>query len=303
MGAVFLAEDLKLHRKVALKVLPEEMATNADRLARFEREAQAVAALNHPNIVTIHSVEQEGGTHFLTMELIEGDSLDRTLPPGGLPLAKVFDIGIALADALAAAHEKGVIHRDLKPANVIVTKDGRVKVLDFGLAKLAPGFSDGTATRAPAVSGAPTEMAQRDRPLTDAGLVVGTVPYMSPEQVGGEPVDARSDIFSLGIVLYEMATGRRPFQGKNNAQTISSILRDTPRPVTEGRQEAPRHLSRIIDHCLQKDPEARFQTAKDVRNELRALRKELESGVPEAASHASAPMGLRQESATAPVPA
>src|SRR5262245_3338532 len=279
MGAVFLAEDLKLHRKVALKVLPEEMATNADRLARFEREAQAVAALNHPHIVTIYSVEQEGSTHFLTMELVEGDSLDRTLPPNGLPLAKVFDIGVALADALAAAHAKGIIHRDLKPANVMVTKDGRVKVLDFGLAKL---MQPPTAGRPPAgaeVSSAPTRRSSRPGgALTGVGHVMGTVPYMSPEQVGGEKLDARTDIFSLGVVLYEMATGRRPFQGKNDAETISSIIRDTPPALTEARQDAPRHLARIIDHCLQKDPEARFQTAKDVRNELRELRREVESG-------------------------
>ena len=277
MGAVFLAEDTKLHRKVALKVLPTEMASNADRLARFQREAQAVAALNHPHVVTIHSVEEEGGIHFLTMELVEGMSLNHAIPPGGLPLAKVFDIGIALADALAAAHEKGILHRDLKPANVMVTRDGRVKVLDFGLAKLVSRSSgEGRAAGGAAVSSAPTETAPRDRSLTDTGLAVGTVPYTSPEQVGGETVDARTDIFSLGVVLYEMATGRRPFGGKSNAETISSILRDAPRPVTEARQDAPRHLGRIIDHCLQKDPEARFQSAKDVRNELRGLRSELD---------------------------
>ena len=278
MGAVFCAEDTKLYRKVALKVLPAEMASNADRLARFQREAQAVAALNHPHIVTLFSVEEAEGTHFLTMELIEGDSLDHELPPGGLPLAKVFDIGASLADALTAAHEKGVIHRDLKPANVIITKDGRVKVLDFGLAKLALSSSEDQPAAVPETSGAPTEIGRRDQSLTAAGLMVGTVPYMSPEQVNGRTVDARTDIFSLGVVLYELATGRRPFAGGSPAETISSILRDIPRPVTEARREAPRHLGRIIDHCLQKDPEARFQTAKDVRNELRALRREVESG-------------------------
>ena len=281
MGAVFLAEDTKLHRKVALKVLPEELASDTGRLARFEREAQAVAALNHPHIVTIHSVEEAEGTHFLTMELVEGTSLDQGLSPDGLPLAKVFEIGVALADALAAAHEKGIVHRDLKPANVMVTKDGRVKVLDFGLAKLAPDDAEegpaGTRASGTDLSGAPTGMMPLNRPLTEAGLVVGTVPYMSPEQVGGEAVDARTDIFALGIVLYELATGRRPFQGRNNAETISSILRDMPPPVNEYRQDAPRHLARIIEHCLQKDPEARFQSAKDVRNELRTLSRETES--------------------------
>ncbi len=286
MGAVFLAEDTKLHRKVALKVLPAEMASNAERLTRFQREAQAVAALNHPHIVTIHSVEEADGIHFITLELVEGDSLDHLLGPGGLPLPKVFDVGIALADALAAAHEKGVIHRDLKPANIMVTKDGRVKVLDFGLAKLALAATEGGAPAGGPSSGAElsavaTGMALPGASLTTAGLVMGTVPYMSPEQVSGETVDARTDIFSLGIVLYELATGRRPFRGKNNAETISSILRDTPPPLTEARQDAPRHLDRIIDHCLQKEPRDRFQTARDVYNELRALRREVESGVSE----------------------
>ncbi|HZI93908.1 MAG TPA: serine/threonine-protein kinase, partial [Patescibacteria group bacterium] len=250
MGAVFLAHDSRLNRTVALKILPPELASSADRLARFQREAQAVAALNHPHIVTIYSVEEEAGTHFLTMELVEGDSLDHAIPAGGLPLTKVFDIGIALADALAAAHDKGIVHRDLKPANVMVSREGRVKVLDFGLAKLAPS----TRQQGPDATEVLTELALLDRTLTDAGQVVGTVPYMSPEQLGGETLDARTDIFSLGVVLYEMATGRRPFGGRNKAETSSSILRDTPRPVSETRQDAPRHLVRIIDHCLKKEP-------------------------------------------------
>jgi serine/threonine protein kinase/Tfp pilus assembly protein PilF len=274
MGEVYLAEDTRLHRKVALKVLPAQTASHRGLLERFRREAQAIAALNHPHIVTIHSVEEAEGAPFLTMELVEGTSLDRALPPGGLPLAQVFEVGIALADALAAAHEKGIVHRDLKPANVMVTKDGRVKVLDFGLAKMAPERA------VPDASAAPTETVPLERSLTAAGLVVGTVPYMSPEQVNGQPVDARTDIFSLGVVLYEMATGRRPFGGNSTAETISSILRDSPRPVTEARQDAPRHLIRIIDHCLQKDPRDRFQSARDVFNQLRALSKEIESGAP-----------------------
>ena len=290
MGAVFLAEDTKLGRRVALKVLPEAVASYPDRLARFAREAKAVAALNHPHIVTIHSVEEAGGVRFLTMELVEGASLDHGIPQGGLPLTRVFDIGIALADALAAAHEKGIIHRDLKPANVMVTKEGRVKVLDFGLAKLAPP-PEGRAPDEPGDSAASTHLDPQSRPLTDAGGVVGTVPYMSPEQVGGETVDGRSDIFSLGVMLYEMATGRRPFGGKNNAQTISSILRDAPSPVSDARQDAPRHLVRIIDHCLRKDPEERFQTAKDVRNELRDLRREVESGASQAGDRPVSTLG------------
>src|SRR5262245_42205630 len=278
MGEVYRARDARLGRDVALKVLPAAMASNPERLARFEREARAVAGLNHPSIVTLHSVEDDSGVRFLTMELVEGRNLHQTLGTSGLPLSQVLDIGIQVADALAAAHEKGIVHRDFKPANVMLTKDGRVKVLDFGLATLAerdPSSAASEMTSAPTMEGQET--------LTSAGLVVGTVPYMSPEQVGGEPVDVRTDIFSLGVVLYEMATGHRPFQGKNDAQTISSILRDAPRALSEVRHDAPRDLARILDHCLQKDPDSRFQTAKDVRNELRALRKEVESGTSEVA--------------------
>ena len=296
MGAVFLAEDIRLHRKVALKVLPDETASSPDRLARFEREAQTVAALNHPHIVTLYSVEEAEGTHFLTMELIEGTSLDHRISPGGLPMAEVFDVGIALADALTAAHEKGVIHRDLKPANVMLTRDGRVKVLDFGLAKLAavedPGASPAETTAGHEdPTAAPTTIKKPEGPLTAAGAVMGTMPYMSPEQVNGQPLDARTDIFSLGVVLYEMATGRQPFGGNTPAETISSILRDEPVPVTEARPEAHRHLGRIIEHCLRKDPRDRLQTVRDVYNELRALRREVESGdAADRAAGADAPL-------------
>jgi serine/threonine protein kinase/TolB-like protein/cytochrome c-type biogenesis protein CcmH/NrfG len=281
MGAVYRAEDTKLRRTVALKVLPAEMAANSDRLARFQREARAVAALNHPHIVTLFSVEEDRGTHFLTMELVEGESLDCGLPPDGLPLAQVFDIGVALADALVAAHEKGIVHRDLKPANVMVTKDKRIKVLDFGLAKLVaksdpPGAAGGAGGVTP--TSAPTVTHGRDDSLTATGMMMGTLPYMSPEQLSGESVDTRTDIFSLGVVLYELATGRRPFRGKNTPETISAIMRDAPQPVAEARQDAPRQLGRIIDHCLKKMPRDRFQTALDVFNELRDLRKEAAPG-------------------------
>src|SRR5437773_5373393 len=196
MGEVYRARDPRLGRDVALKVLPETLALSPDRLARFEREAKTVAGLNHPNIVVLHSIEEHEGTRFLTMELVEGQSLDRHLTSGGLPLARVLELGIALAEALAAAHEKGVVHRDLKPANVIVTHEGRLKVLDFGLAKLASAIPD------PAAPDARTQTV----PLTSKGAVLGTVPYMAPEQIRGEAVDARSDLFALGIVLYELAT-------------------------------------------------------------------------------------------------
>ncbi|MCU0233776.1 MAG: protein kinase [Thermoanaerobaculales bacterium] len=278
MGVVFRATDTELDREVALKLLPAEMAENPKRLERFRREAKAVAALNHPNIVTIHSIESADATHFLTMELVDGESLDHGLPPGGLPLTKVFEIAIPLADALAAAHDRGIIHRDLKPANVMVSREGRVKVLDFGLVKLIedPTSSDGE----PQLTAIPTQ----GTALTGIGVVMGTAPYMSPEQVEGRQVDHRTDIFALGVVLYEMATGRRPFGGESSAALVSSILRDTPPTVTAINESLPRHLARIIEHCLEKDPEARYQSAKDVRNELTSLRRELESGVVETGS-------------------
>jgi len=269
MGVVYRAEDPELGREVALKLLPAEMADNLKRLERFRREAKAVAAINHPNIVTIHSIESIETTHFLTMELVEGESLDHIIPPGGMPLAKVFEIAVPLADALASAHERGIVHRDLKPANVMITGENRIKVLDFGLAKLVedPDSENGD----PALTAIPTE-------LTAEGMVMGTAPYMSPEQVEGREMDYRTDIFSLGIVLYEMATGKRPFAGDTAAALISSILRDEPPTVTEINESLPRHLARIIQHCLEKDPEARYQSAKDVRNELKSLRREVDSG-------------------------
>jgi TolB-like protein/Tfp pilus assembly protein PilF len=270
MGVVYRAEDPELGREVALKLLPAEMADNPKRLERFRREAKAVAAINHPNIVTIHSIESVETTHFLTMELVEGESLDQIIPPGGMPLAKVFEIAVPLADALASAHEQGIVHRDLKPANVMVTGENRIKVLDFGLAKLVedPDSEAGGA----ALTAVPTE-------LTAEGMVMGTAPYMSPEQVEGLAMDHRTDIFSLGIVLYEMATGKRPFAGDTSAALVSSILRDSPPTVTEINESLPRHLARIIQHCLEKDPEARYQSAKDVRNELKSLRREVDSGM------------------------
>ncbi|MGB5341535.1 MAG: serine/threonine-protein kinase, partial [Thermoanaerobaculia bacterium] len=221
MGEVYLAEDTSLKRKVALKVLPAEMAADPERLARFKREAESVAALNHPNIVTIHSVEEVDGTHFLTMEWVDGQTLGQLMSRGAMPLEKLFALGVPIADALASAHEEGITHRDLKPANVMVTEKGRVKVLDFGLAKLAlEGTGEGSDEQ-------PTQA------LTQEGLAVGTVPYMSPEQVRGEGVDHRTDIFSLGVVLYEMASGERPFGGKSSADLVSAILRDRPPSVTE----------------------------------------------------------------------
>ncbi len=261
MGVVYRATDARLGRDVALKVLPAEMARDPERLARFQREARAVAALNHPHIVTIFSVEEADGVHFLTMELVEGQSLACRIPGGGLRVEQIIEIAGALAEALAAAHEKGIVHRDLKPANVMVTEDGRVKVLDFGLAKDVRAETSGEATLTSAGH-------------TQAGIVMGTPAYMSPEQVSGRPLDHRTDIFSLGVVLHEMATGRRPFEGTSSAELISAILRDTPPSVTDLRPDLPSDLARVIRRCLEKDPRHRVQTARDVSNEFRDLARQ-----------------------------
>jgi len=266
MGDVYLAEDTDLERRVALKVLPPELAESEERRARFQREAKAVAALNHPHIVTVHSVEHADGVHFITMELVRGKTLSELIPRKGLSLAKFLEIAIPLADAVAAAHEKGVLHRDLKPENLMLSDEGRLKILDFGLAKLKPEAG------VTGVSELPTES------RTGEGKIVGTVAYMSPEQAEGKSLDARSDIFSLGIVLYEMATGERPFRGETPASVLSAILKDTPRTVTEVHPHLPHSLGKIIRRCLVKDPEHRFQTAKDLRNELEELKQEMDSG-------------------------
>jgi eukaryotic-like serine/threonine-protein kinase len=258
MGEVYRATDTRLGREVALKVLPAAMASDPERLARFEQEARAVAALNHPHIVTLYSVEQADGINFLTMELVEGDSLAVAIPEHGLPLDRILGLGTALAEALAAAHDKGIVHRDLKPANVMVTTDGRVKVLDFGLAKdLRPaGITDATMTAAG---------------HTQAGVVMGTPAYMSPEQLGGRGVDHRTDIFSLGIMLYQMASGRRPFSGESSVELASAILRDAARPLGEARPELPAALAQVVQRCLEKDRERRIQTAREVATALRGV--------------------------------
>jgi TolB-like protein len=261
MGAVYRATDTKLGREVALKVLPPEVASDPERLARFQREARAVAALNHPHIVTIFSVEEAESVHFLTMELVEGQALDRLIPACGLPVEQIIEIASALADALAAAHEKGIVHRDLKPANVMVSNEGRVKVLDFGLAKDVGASNPADAT-----------LTSDHR--TQVGVVMGTPAYMSPEQASGRPLDHRTDIFSMGVVLHEMATGRRPFDGSSSAELASAILRDTPVSVTDVRPDLPSDLARIVRRCLEKDPRHRVQTARDVSNEFRDLSRQ-----------------------------
>ena len=267
MGTVYLAEDTKLGRKVALKVLPAEMARDPERRGRFVREARAVAALNHPNIVVIHSVEEDGDIPFLTMEHVTGRRLTQLIPPEGMRLRDFFAVAIPLADAINGAHRQGVTHRDLKPDNVMINDEGRVKVLDFGLAKLfeAVPLERGMNTMTVA------DVATRE------GKILGTAAYMSPEQAEGKVIDARTDIFSLGVILFEMLTGRRPFTGDSQVSTLSSVLRDTPPPVHEVKPDLPRHLGRIVHRCLAKEADRRYQTVLDVRNELEGLRDEVQS--------------------------
>jgi serine/threonine protein kinase/Tol biopolymer transport system component len=267
MGEVYIAEDKKLGRKVALKILPPDMAENAERRARFEREAKAVAALDHPNIVTIYSVEEAEGVHFYTMQLVKGKTLTELISKKGMVLDKFFEIAIPLADAVSAAHEQGIIHRDLKPDNLMSSDDGRLKILDFGLAKLKPQFTEEGASELPTQS------------ATAEGRILGTVAYMSPEQAEGKQIDNRSDIFSIGIILYEMATGERPFKGDTTVSLLSSILKDEPISATDVNPALPHDLGKVIRRCLVKDKEHRYQTAKDVRNELEELKKELDSGI------------------------
>ena len=267
MGEVYEAEDTKLGRRVALKLLPEALAADAERRERFVREARTVAALTHPNIVTLYAIEEAGGRPFLTMELVEGPLLADMIGRDGLPLGRFLTLAIPIADALSAAHARGIIHRDLKPANIMVTTDGRVKVLDFGLAKLME-----EAAPAAGLTALPT------RGLTGEGRILGTVAYMSPEQAEGKALDARTDLFSLGVILYEMACGDRPFKGDTSLSILSSILKDTPRSVSEMRPALPRHLGRIVKRALTKDPEHRYQTAKDLRNDLQELQSEIDSG-------------------------
>jgi serine/threonine protein kinase/Flp pilus assembly protein TadD len=259
MGVVWKALDTSLEREIALKVLHETFDRAPHRLARFEREARIIAALNHPNIVTVHSVEEAGGHRFFTMELVRGENLADLLPSDGLPLRRFFELAVPMADAVAAAHAHGVVHGDLKPGNVMVTADDRVKILDFGLAR---------SEKPEAVA---LTSGDRTTTLSTEGRISGTVPYMSPEQIQGKVLDPRSDVFSLGIMLYEMVTGRRPFGGETAADVIAAVLRDRPPAPSRINAEAPRHLDRVIEQCMSKKPGDRLQTAEELCGELRGL--------------------------------
>jgi len=277
MGEVYLAEDTKLHRKVALKVLPVEWGSDPERLERFQWEAQVLATLNHPNIVTIYSVEKDEDVHFFTMELVEGETLAEKIPVDGLSPDRFLEIAIPLADALAAAHERGIIHRDMKPGNVMVRPDGRVKVLDFGLAKREPTDLEDEPVPVEAKETATPEEAFRKEPQTQDGRLLGTVAYMAPEQMAGLELDHRADIFTLGVVFYEMLTGVRPFEGSNWAEMIAAHLAERP---TAAPPEAhfPERLEEAIRRCLEKDRDLRYQTAVELRDDLNELQLEIVSG-------------------------
>src|SRR5512143_1640586 len=270
MGHVYVAEDTRLERRVALKVLPPDMAEHPDKLARFQREAKAVASLSHPGIVTLLTpLDEADGVRFLTMELVEGETLTKSIPARGFPIERFLSLAIGLTDAVSAAHRQGILHRDLKPENVMLTPDGRLKVLDFGLAKLrfdTPDEGDADRTM------------RETKSVTQDGRIVGTVAYMSPEQAQGLPVDHRSDIFTLGILLYEMATGERTVRGSTNLSVLSSILKDTPRPASELRDDIPKPLARMIQRALEKRPEDRYQSASDLRRDLEDLKRDVDSG-------------------------
>jgi len=262
MGEVYRAKDTRLGREVALKVLPESFAKDNDRLRRFEQEARAVAALNHPNIMAIHDIGEQAGVPYLVSELLEGSSLRMEIEQSRLTVRKSIDYAVQIAQGLSAAHDKNIIHRDLKPENVFVTHDGRVKILDFGLAKLA---RNGDSADSEAVT-----MTFTNAP-TEAGKVLGTVGYMAPEQVRGATVDSRTDIFAYGAVLYEMVSGQRAFQRDTAAETMTAILKEDPPEIDEISHPVSPGLELVIRRCLEKKPEQRFQSAKDLAFALEAL--------------------------------
>ena len=263
MGEVWLAEDTRLGRQVALKRLPAALARDPQLLERFRREARTLATLSHPNIVTIHAVEESDAGPFLTMELVRGRTLTHEIPPGGMPPARALELAITIAGALAAAHEGGIVHRDLKPDNIMLGDDGRLRVLDFGLAVARVAAGEPPADSATVALSAN---------LTRQGTIVGTVAYMSPEQAQGRPADARSDVFSLGIVMYEMLSGRRPFTGSDQVSILAAILRETPPPCDRLNPAVPARLAAIVSRCLEKDPALRYETAAALGGELTALR-------------------------------
>src|SRR5271165_5823155 len=264
MGVVYEAEDLKLGRHVALKFIPENLAHDPKSLERFTREARAASQLNHPNICTIHGIEDNHGHPFIVMEKLDGESLKQHISGQAMAVEEVLDVGVQVADALVASHAKGIVHRDIKPANIFLTPSHQVKVLDFGLAKLVhnPGEDDAAA----------------DNSLTAVGVIPGTAVYMSPEQARSETIDARSDLFSFGVVLYEMSTGKKPFTGNNSLVTLDAVLHQKPVPPRELNPKIPVELEGIIGKAMEKDRTRRYQSAAEMRSDLALLKRETESG-------------------------
>jgi serine/threonine protein kinase len=269
MGEVYLASDTQLDRKVALKLLPAEFTGNKDRLRRFIQEAKAASSLNHPNIITIHEIGQAEGAHFIATEFIDGQTLKHRMAPARMKLPDILDVSIQAASALQAAHAAGIIHRDIKPENIMVRPDGYVKVLDFGLAKLTEKYRQGNPTSAD------SEIDTMVKAYTQPGILMGTVHYMSPEQARGQVLDARTDVFSLGVVMYEMAAGRMAFAGATGIDTLVSILEKEPPPFDQYAPEVPHEFQRIISKALRKDREERYQTIKDLLIDLKSFKEEL----------------------------
>src|SRR5215470_4505765 len=267
MGVVYLAEDTKLGRKVAIKILSSEFTTNKDRLHRFELEASAASNLNHPNILTIHEVGVDDGRHYIATEFIDGVTLRRKMAASQLETHEILDIAVQVASALEEAHSAGIVHRDIKPDNIMVRRNGYVKVLDFGLAKLTEKVD-----RGPSDAEASTKVLVQ----TDAGVVMGTSHYMSPEQARGKPVDARSDIWSLGVVIYEMVAGKPPFEGETSTDVIVAITQKEPLPLLRFAPNLPAELDWIVTKALRKDREERYQTIKELLTDLRKLKQRIE---------------------------
>jgi len=288
MGVVYEAEDTKLGRHVALKFLPAELAQDADSLSRFQREARAASALNHPGICTVHAIDEHEGQHFIAMELLEGETLAERIRKGPFELGALLDLGTQIADALESAHSKGIVHRDLKPANIFVTPRGQAKILDFGLAKIERARPAGGTEH----SEAPTAVQPNE--LTTAGTTMGTVSYMSPEQARGQLTDARTDLFSLGTVLYQMATGVLPFQGETSAVVFEAILNREPPPITHLVPALPAELGRLLEKALEKDRALRYQSATELKTDLLRLRRKTDSGGKRAAEPGEAKSGAQK---------
>jgi serine/threonine protein kinase len=271
MGAVYKAQDTHLDRIVAVKVLPAEKVADADRKQRFVQEAKTASSLNHPNIVVVHDIASDGGHDFIVMEYVEGKTLDQLIGRKGIKLNEALGYAVQIADGLAKAHAAGIVHRDLKPTNVMVTGEGRVKILDFGLAKLTEDVQAGDI-------GPTMTLGRPEKPQTEEGFILGTVAYMSPEQAEGKKVDSRSDVFSFGSVLYEMLTGQKAFHQESRIATLAAILKEEPKPAAELNEALPPDIEQVLARCLRKDPQRRWQNMSDLRVVLQDLKEDSESG-------------------------